>query len=100
MMELGRQIGADVPLFLYGRSCVMRGVGETVSPIDLPRLSYVIVYPNVIMSTREVYNRLRIVLTKEENEVTFSGKFSTALDIAGILENDLEKVAVLLCPRN
>ncbi len=98
LMELGRQIGADVPLFLYGRSCVMRGVGEMVSPIDLPRLSYVIVYPNVILSTKEVYNRLKIVLTKGENEVTFSGKFSTALDIAGILENDLEKVAVLICP--
>jgi 4-diphosphocytidyl-2-C-methyl-D-erythritol kinase len=98
MMELGRRIGADVPLFLYGRPCVMRGVGERVSPIELPRLSYVIVYPNVVISTRTVYDGLKIVLTKEENEVTFSGKFSTALDIAGILENDLEKVAFLRCP--
>ena len=52
LMELGRQIGADVPLFLYGRPCVMKGVGERVSPIELPRLSYVIVYPNVVMSTK------------------------------------------------
>lgn len=98
LMELGRRIGADVPLFLYGRSCVMRGVGEKVTPIDLPRLSYVIVYPNVILSTAEVYKRLKIVLTKGENEVTFSGNFSTALDIAGVLENDLEEVAFLICP--
>jgi 4-diphosphocytidyl-2-C-methyl-D-erythritol kinase len=98
LIELGRQIGADVPLFLYGRPCVMRGVGDEVSPIDLPRLSYVIVYPNVAVSTREVYERLRIVLTKGENEVKFSGKFSTVSDIAGVLENDLEKVAFLICP--
>jgi len=98
LMDLGREVGADVPLFLYGRPCVIRGVGDRVSPIDLPRLSYVIVYPNMNVSTREVYNRLRIVLTKGENEVTFCGKFSTALDIAGILENDLEKVALSMCP--
>ena len=98
LMELGRQIGADVPLFLYGKPCVMRGIGEKVTPIELPRLSYVIVYPNVIVSTREVYNKLKIVLTKGQNEVTFSGKFSTALDIAGVLENDLEEVAFSICP--
>lgn len=98
LIGLGRQIGADVPLFLYGRPCVMRGVGDEVSPIDLPRLSYVIVYPNVAVSTREVYERLRIVLTKGENEVKFSGKFSTVSDIVGVLENDLEKVAFLICP--
>jgi 4-diphosphocytidyl-2-C-methyl-D-erythritol kinase len=98
LLDLGRQIGADVPLFLYGRSCVMRGVGEQVSPIDLPRLAYVIVYPNIMVSTAEVYKRVKIELTKGENEFKFRRKFSTALDIAGILENDLEEVAFLICP--
>ena len=61
-------------------------------------MSYVIVYPNVVLSTKDVYNDFRIVLTKEENEVTFSGQFSTVLDIADILENDLEEVAFVRCP--
>jgi 4-diphosphocytidyl-2-C-methyl-D-erythritol kinase len=98
LMDLGRSVGADVPLFLFGASCVMRGVGERVSPIRLPRMWYVIVYPNVVISTKDVYNGLRIVLTKEENEVKFSGEFSTPLDIADVLENDLEEVAFLKCP--
>ena len=38
------------PFFSTG-PCVIRGVGERVSPIELPRLSYVIVYPNVVIST-------------------------------------------------
>lgn len=76
----------------------MRGIGERIEGIQLPPVWYVIVYPNVVLSTREMYGNLRIVLTKTENEVTFSGKFSTALDIAGILENDLEEVAFLTCP--
>jgi 4-diphosphocytidyl-2-C-methyl-D-erythritol kinase len=99
LMQLGRKIGADVPLFLYGKSCVMRGVGERVSPMKLPAISYLIVYPDVVLSTKDVYNDLRIVLTKGENEVKFSGQFSTVLDIADILENDLEEVAIVRCPR-
>jgi 4-diphosphocytidyl-2-C-methyl-D-erythritol kinase len=98
LMELGRRVGADVPLFLYGKSCVMRGIGERVSPIELPRIWYVVVYPNIVLSTKDVYNSLRIVLTKKGNEVTLSGKFSNILDIANVLENDLEEVAFLKCP--
>jgi 4-diphosphocytidyl-2-C-methyl-D-erythritol kinase len=98
LLELGRAVGADVPLFLYGKPCIMRGVGERVSPTELPKIWYIIVYPNVSISTRDVYNGLRIALTKKENEVTMSGKFLSALDIADTLENDLEEVAFLLCP--
>jgi 4-diphosphocytidyl-2-C-methyl-D-erythritol kinase len=98
LVQLGRRIGADVPLFLYGKSCVMRGVGERISPLKLPAISYVVVYPNLVLSTKDVYNDLRIVLTKGENEVKLSGQFSSVLDIANIVENDLEKVAVARCP--
>lgn len=97
LIKLGRRIGADVPLFLYGKPCVMRGVGDRVSPVELPVISYVIVYPNFVLSTKDVYNDLRIVLTKGENEVKFSRQFSSVLDIADILENDLEEVAVARC---
>ena len=99
LAELGRRVGADVPLFLYGKPCVMRGVGERISPIDLPAICYIIVYPNAVVSTRDVYSSLRIVLTKEENEVKFSGKFLRVRDVAEILENDLEEAAFLICPQ-
>jgi 4-diphosphocytidyl-2-C-methyl-D-erythritol kinase len=99
LAELGRRVGADVPLFLYGKQCVMRGVGELISPIDLPVIWYIVVYPNAVVSTRDVYSSLRIVLTKEENEVTFSGKFLRVRDVAEILENDLEEAAFLICPQ-
>ncbi len=99
LTELGRRIGADVPLFLYGKSCVMRGVGERISPMDLPSIWYIIVYPDAVVNTRDVYNSLRIVLTRDENEVTLSGKFSRVQDVADLLENDLEEAAFLLCPQ-
>jgi 4-diphosphocytidyl-2-C-methyl-D-erythritol kinase len=98
LASLGRRIGADVPLFLYGKPCVMRGVGDKISPIGLPKIWYLIIYPDTVIRTREVYEGLRIVLTKQENDIKLRGNFDTTLDVAGILENDLEKVAILMCP--
>jgi 4-diphosphocytidyl-2-C-methyl-D-erythritol kinase len=98
LVALGSMVGADVPLFMHGKSCIMRGIGERITPLQLPTLWYILVYPEVALSTKEVYSRLRIVLTKDENEVKVSEHFSTASDIANILENDLEEVALLLCP--
>jgi 4-diphosphocytidyl-2-C-methyl-D-erythritol kinase len=96
--EIGRKIGADVPLFLHGRPCVMRGIGDQISPVDLPFMWYLIVYPNVSISTRRVYEGLKISLTKKENDIKLLGKFNTIQDVSSILENDLEKTGMSICP--
>ncbi|MEI6153012.1 MAG: 4-(cytidine 5'-diphospho)-2-C-methyl-D-erythritol kinase [Deltaproteobacteria bacterium] len=96
--DIGRKIGADVPLFLFCKPCVMRGTGEAISPVKLPLLWYLIVYPNMILSTKAVYEGLRIVLTKKENDIKLIGQFYSVHDIAGLLENDLETVAIPMCP--
>jgi 4-diphosphocytidyl-2-C-methyl-D-erythritol kinase len=98
LIDLGGKIGADVPLFLHGKSCIMTGIGEKITPILLPTLWYCIVYPNLVMSTAEVYGRLRIVLTKTENGNKLRGNFDSAGDVSRILENDLENVGMLMCP--
>lgn len=98
LAELGKGVGSDVPLFLYGKSCIMRGVGERITPVALPKMWYVVVYPGVAISTAAVYSGLRIYLTKNENDVTVSGNFSQITDVADMLENDLEEVAISICP--
>jgi 4-diphosphocytidyl-2-C-methyl-D-erythritol kinase len=99
LMELGKEIGADVPLFLYGKPCIVRGIGEKVSPITLPRLWYLVIYPDTVLKTKDVYEGLRIVLTKGENDIKLRENFESVQDVADILENDLEKVAILMCPK-
>jgi len=98
LLDVGRLVGADVPLFLYGKQCIMRGIGDRIAPAQLPLLWYVIVYPRVVLHTKEVYEGLRIVLTKSENDINLSDKFNTVSDIAELLENDLEEVAFRQCP--
>src|SRR6266853_374418 len=55
LATLGRPLGADVPVFVQGSSAWAEGIGEHLTPVTLPAKWYVIVYPGVAVSTREVF---------------------------------------------
>ncbi|MFZ5467004.1 MAG: 4-(cytidine 5'-diphospho)-2-C-methyl-D-erythritol kinase [Pseudomonadota bacterium] len=55
LAELGRQLGADVPVFVRGRSAWAEGVGEQLTPLDLPEHWYVVACPPVHVSTAELF---------------------------------------------
>ena len=55
LAELGVQLGADVPVFVHGRAAWAEGVGERLSPIDLPEPWYVVVVPPCHVSTAEIF---------------------------------------------
>ena len=98
LMGIGKRIGDDVPLFLYGKPCIMEGIGDIITPVDLPVLYYIIVYPGVIVQTKEVYGILRIVLTNKENDIKLMGNFKSIDGIVNSLENDLEQIGISICP--
>ena len=52
---LGLQLGADVPVFVRGHNAWAEGVGEQLSPIDLPAAWYVLASPGVHASTAELF---------------------------------------------
>jgi 4-diphosphocytidyl-2-C-methyl-D-erythritol kinase len=55
LANLGLQLGADVPLFVRGHAAWAEGVGERLTPIDLPEQHYVVVKPGVAVSTAEIF---------------------------------------------
>jgi 4-diphosphocytidyl-2-C-methyl-D-erythritol kinase len=55
LAQLGLPLGADVPVFVQGSSAWAQGVGERLTAVTLPERWYVIVYPGVGVSTREVF---------------------------------------------
>jgi len=55
LASLARPLGADVPVFVQGSSAWAEGIGEHLTPVTLPAKWYVIVYPGVAVSTREVF---------------------------------------------
>jgi 4-diphosphocytidyl-2-C-methyl-D-erythritol kinase len=58
LIEVAKLTGADVPVCLASRPCVMTGVGETLLPLSLPKLPCVMVNPRVPLATRDVFNAL------------------------------------------
>ncbi len=58
LIEAAQLTGADVPVCLASRACVMTGVGETLQPLSLPKMPCVMVNPRVPVSTRDVFEAL------------------------------------------
>jgi len=52
---LGAVLGADVPVFIQGRSAMAEGIGEKLAPVTLGRRHYVLVFPNIAISTKDVF---------------------------------------------
>lgn len=57
LAQLGIQLGADVPVFVHGCSAWAEGVGEIITPIALPSRWYLVIRPNVHISTAEVFSQ-------------------------------------------
>lgn len=55
LAALGAGLGADVPVFVRGRSAWAEGIGEQLSPIDLPPRWYVVVDPGATVPTAELF---------------------------------------------
>jgi 4-diphosphocytidyl-2-C-methyl-D-erythritol kinase len=55
LAAIGVQLGADVPVFVRGRSAWAEGVGEKLQPLDLPEACYVLVDPGVHVPTAELF---------------------------------------------
>jgi 4-diphosphocytidyl-2-C-methyl-D-erythritol kinase len=58
LIEVAKLTGADVPVCLASRACVMTGVGETLLPLSLPKMPCVLVNPRVPVATSEVFAAL------------------------------------------
>ena len=85
LQDLGARLGADVPFFIYGRSALGEGIGERLTPLKLPSAWYLVVTPQVAVSTKEIYS---FALTGQSKRLTIPPFF------AGQGANDLEAVVV------
>lgn len=55
LMELGKKLGADVPVFVYGRNALGEGIGERLRALELDPGWYLVLEPQVSVSTREIF---------------------------------------------
>ena len=55
LAEIGLGLGADVPVFLSGQNAWAEGVGECLTPLELPSRWYLVLHPGVSVATRDVF---------------------------------------------
>jgi len=86
LAEIGLALGADVPVFVHGRTAWAEGVGEQLTPLELPPRWYVVLDPCVHVSTAELFQAPE--LTRNAASATIAGFTSGA-----IRDNGFEPVA-------
>ncbi|MDP3087033.1 MAG: 4-(cytidine 5'-diphospho)-2-C-methyl-D-erythritol kinase [Methylotenera sp.] len=105
LLSLGIQLGADVPFFIFGKNAWAEGVGEQLQAIILHESYYVILTPNVHVSTAQIFaNKQLTKNTIPKTMSDFSRVSNSKLNnLNAEFTNDLEKVvcseypAVLNC---
>lgn len=89
LTELGARLGADVPFFIYGRNAIGAGIGERLQALELAPAWYLVLTPQVSVSTKETYES---ALTGRSKRLTIPPFFS------GQGTNDLEAAVVARYP--
>lgn len=56
LQQLALRLGADVPVFVLGQNAFAQGVGEQLSPVDLPQVWYLVLVPAVHVSTAAIFS--------------------------------------------
>ena len=90
LCRIGVGLGADLPVFIRGRSAWAEGVGELLEPVNLPEQWYAVVTPPCLVSTATIFN--------DENLTRNSAKIRIADFLAGRCRNDCEPVTRRLYP--
>ena len=86
LAAVGLALGADVPVFARGRSAFATGIGEQLTPVELPQRWFVIVDPRCTVPTRELFQAPD--LTRNSPRLTISRFFA-----GDPTRNDFEPVA-------
>lgn len=93
LCDLGQSLGADVPVFIQGQSAWGEGVGESLTPLELPDQAYLLIYPNCHVGTAEIFAHPE--LTRDSQAITIARFLSLGVEDT---ENDCESVVCQLYP--
>lgn len=91
LLRLALPLGADVPVFIFGRAAFAQGIGEELSVIGLPSRAYWILRPAVHIETAAVFRDPDLTRNSESVKISVFADWQTEHD--GLFgRNDLEAV--------
>ena len=90
LMEIGKTLGADVPVFIYGRTAWAEGIGDELRSFDVTPSWYCVIIPDADVDTRRIFSSDQL---RRDHERVTDEDF-----IRGATGNDLESVTTMLYP--
>ena len=90
LCEIGVELGADVPVFVRGKSAWGEGIGDQLQPVELAESWYLVITPDCSVSTAEIFCH--------EHLTRNSPTIKMADFLAGSTRNDCESVTRMLYP--
>jgi len=100
LMKIGQTLGADVPFFIFSKTALASGIGTNLIPFYIkPILWFVLIYPNIEISTKWTYESLKLNLTNSDKNIKLPPSINKIEELSTILYNDLEKVVLSFYPQ-
>ena len=93
LAQIGLKLGADVPFFIHGSNAWVEGIGEQITPIDVPTALFLVVKPAAGLSTQAIFTDPSLKL--DSPNAIISGFAAYPFSFG---RNDLQVVAQKLCP--
>jgi 4-diphosphocytidyl-2-C-methyl-D-erythritol kinase len=99
LSEAALQVGADVPVCLASRACIMRGIGEQLSvPLELPPLPAVLVNPGLPLATRDVFAKFTPAQASKQPLTDVPSRPDALIEFLTPYGNDLTPAAIRCLP--
>lgn len=99
LQKLGTRLGADVPVFVFGKNAWAEGIGDQLQAIKLEPRHYLVITPAVHVSTADIFTSKE--LTRNTNPTTiaaFSREANSGQLVDSAFHNDLEPVVIKRYP--
>lgn len=96
LMALGKNLGADVPYCIMGKTALACGIGEKLTKLpDMPDCFFLVAKPEISISTKYVYENLHVETLKKHPDIDGMVEAIHENNLSGIverMENVLETV--------
>ena len=55
LIKIGEKLGADVPIFIFGKSAWAEGIGEKLTALEIPEEEFTLINPGIHISTKLIF---------------------------------------------
>lgn len=88
LRKIGAKLGADIPFCIMGGTCLSEGIGDILTPIKpAPNCFLVIAKPDIDVSTKFVYENLKLNEGTKHPNVSNMINFIEAENLSGVSDN-------------